>query len=60
MARLIAQLTETQIREALAASGFNTDEVEIYAEKLMSRRDQLIRDCKLEGDIPLLRLANAP
>ena len=60
MARLIAQLTETQIRESLAASGFNTDEVEIYAEKLMSRRDQLIRDCKLEGDIPLLRLANAP
>ena len=60
MARLIAQLTETQIREALAASGFDADEVDIYAEKLMSRRDRLIRDCKLEGDIRLLRLANAP
>ena len=47
MARMIAQLTETQISSALRASGFDREEVQAYTRKLMSRRDQLSRDTRL-------------
>jgi hypothetical protein len=55
MARLIAQLTEKQIVEALATSGFDSGEVRLYTEKLISRRDQMIRDLGLAREIGLLR-----
>lgn len=54
MARLIAQLSEEQITGALVASGFGSAEVRIYTEKLLARRDQLIRDVRLENEFPLL------
>ena len=55
MARLIGQLSEEQIVTGLIASGFESAEVRIYAEKLISRRDRLIRDTGLGEEIPLLR-----
>jgi len=55
MARLIGQLTEEQIVQALVASGFDSAQVKVYAEKLVSRRDQMIRDLELADEIPLLR-----
>jgi hypothetical protein len=55
MARLIGQLTERQIVEALVASGCDATEVRIYTEKLISRRDWMIRDLGLAAEIPLLR-----
>jgi hypothetical protein len=55
MARLIAQLTETQIVDALRASGFIASEVHVYTEKLMSRRDNLLRDLNLTTEFALLR-----
>jgi hypothetical protein len=55
MARLIGQLTENQIREALIASGYDNAEARLYLEKLISRRDQMIRDLGLASEIPLLR-----
>ena len=55
MARLIAQLSEEQIVSALIAAGFDSAEVRIYTEKLLARRDQLIRDVRLEAEFPLRR-----
>jgi hypothetical protein len=55
MARLIAQLTEKQIVEALIGSGYSAAEVRLYQEKLISRRDRMIVDLGLAGEIPLLR-----
>jgi hypothetical protein len=55
MGRLIAQLTESQIVEALVASGFDATEGRIYTEKLVSRRDWMVRDLGLAGEVPLLR-----
>jgi hypothetical protein len=55
MARLIGQLTENQLRAALIASGYDDAESRLYLEKLISRRDKMIRDLKLENEIPLLR-----
>jgi len=55
MARLIAQLTEDQIVQALIASGFDATEVKIYTEKLLSRRDWMLRDLGLAGEYALLR-----
>ena len=51
MARLIGQLTEAQICDALIASGFNPELVRHYTEKLISRRNQLIHDTQLDGEI---------
>ncbi len=59
MARLIGQLTEKQMRAALVASGYDAAEVKLYQEKLVSRRDQMVRDLKLADEIPLLR-TNTP
>lgn len=55
MARLIAQLTENQLVQALIATGYTSAEVRLYAEKLISRRDKMIEDLGLTGEIPLLR-----
>jgi hypothetical protein len=55
MARLIAQLTETQIQQALIAAGYTSAEVRLYTEKLVSRRDRMIRDLGLAKEISLLR-----
>ena len=55
MARLIGQLTEAQLHAALIASGYDNAEARLYLEKLISRRDRMIRDLGLENDIPLLR-----
>jgi len=55
MARMIAQLTEKQIVEALVAAGFDSARVKLYTEKLLSRRDRMIRDLGLDGEIALLR-----
>lgn len=55
MARLIGQLTEQQIIQALVASGFDSAEARLYTEKLLSRRDRMIIDLGLATEIPLLR-----
>lgn len=55
MARLIGQLTEDQLRAALIASGYDNAEARFYLEKLISRRDRMIRDLGLENEIPLFR-----
>ena len=55
MAQLIGQLTENQLRAALIASGYDNAESRLYLEKLISRRDKMIRDLQLENEIPLLR-----
>jgi hypothetical protein len=55
MARLIGQLTENQLRAALIASGYDNTESRLYLEKLISRRDKMIRDLRLENEMPLLR-----
>jgi hypothetical protein len=52
---LIGQLTENQLRAALIASGYDNAESRLYLEKLISRRDQMVRDLKLDNEIPLLR-----
>ena len=55
MARLIARLTEEQLLAALIASGYDAAEAKLYLEKLVSRRDQMVRDLKLGDEIPPLR-----
>jgi hypothetical protein len=55
MARLIGQLTENQLRAALIASGYDNAEARLYLEKLISRRDRMIIDLRLQDEIPLLR-----
>ncbi|HEY9509143.1 MAG TPA: hypothetical protein VIV82_04710, partial [Verrucomicrobiae bacterium] len=59
MARLIAQLSESQIAAALIGSGYDSAEARLYLEKLLSRRDQMLRDLGLESEIPPLRKAGA-
>src|SRR5262249_27321344 len=55
MARMIGSFTEEQIVQALVASGFNSAEVRLFTEKLISRRDRMIVDLELADEIPLLR-----
>jgi hypothetical protein len=55
MGRWIGQLSEEQIRQALAAAGFGAARVRVYTDKLISRRDQMIRDLGLVDEIGLLR-----
>jgi len=59
MARWIGRLSEEQIRAALIASGFDAAHVQIYAEKLISRRDRMIEDLELRSEFPLLRPGGA-
>jgi hypothetical protein len=53
MGRLIAQLSENQIKSALIASGFVPAEVRTYTEKLLSRRNHLIQDLQLANEMSL-------
>lgn len=55
MARKIARLAESQIVQALVASGFDSAEVKLYTEKLLSRRDRMILDLGLAPELPLMR-----
>jgi len=54
-ARLIGQLTEAQLVQALVASGYDSAEVRLYTEKLLSRRDRMVCDLGLSDEIPLCR-----
>jgi hypothetical protein len=49
MARLIAQLTEQQLTDALEASGFKPEDVALYVQKLVHRRDRMLSDLGLAG-----------
>jgi hypothetical protein len=51
MARLIGQLTERQIGDALRAAGWNRDEGLPYAQKLIQRRNRMIEDLNLQREI---------
>lgn len=53
--RQIAQLTEEQIKQALIVSGFSGAETKMFLEKLLYRRDNLIRVYNLQNEFPLLR-----
>ena len=55
MARRIAQLTETQIKSALIAAGYDAATARLLLEKLVSRRDKMIKDLGLDGEIAILR-----
>jgi hypothetical protein len=55
MARLIGKLSEAQLRAALVASGYDSAQAKLYLEKLINRRDQMVRDLGLTNEIPLLR-----
>src|SRR5688572_17038581 len=52
MARLIAQFSEEQIRAGLKASGFSPAETAIYTRKLITRRNQLLRDTRFINELP--------
>ncbi len=54
MARLIAQLTKAQLMDALTVSGYSPGETKLYLEKLLSRRDQMLRDLGLADEFPPL------
>jgi hypothetical protein len=55
MARMIAQLSEEQIKCTLIASGFDASTARLLLEKLVARRDAMVRDLGLSGEIALLR-----
>ncbi len=55
MARLIAQLSEQQIKEALIGSGYDAPRARLILEKLVYRRDRMIRDFGLSNEIKPLR-----
>jgi hypothetical protein len=50
MGRLIAQLTENQIKDALKASGYTPTEVLLYTRKLLSRRQRMLHDLGLSRE----------
>jgi hypothetical protein len=54
MGRLIGQLTEEQVLDALAASGFAEEKRHCYAGKLRQRRNTMIADLGLGGEQPPL------
>jgi hypothetical protein len=56
MARLIGQLRPGQIIRALTASGYDDATVRLYAQKLISRRNKMMADLGLSGEIPPLAL----
>lgn len=55
MARRIAQITEKQLIDALVASGFSSAETKLFLEKLINRRDKMIRDLGLKREFSYLR-----
>ncbi len=54
-ARLIARLTEEQLKQALVGAGYDAATGRLLLEKLVSRRDRMIQDFGLAGEIKLLR-----
>jgi hypothetical protein len=52
MARLLGSLTSEQIEQALIASGFDSAQVRLYLAKLLCRRDQMMVDLGLVGEMP--------
>ncbi len=57
MGRRIAQISRTQIMEALAGAGYNAADLFLYAEKLISRRNHMVKDLQLDSEfapIPFL------
>jgi hypothetical protein len=54
MARLIGQLRVEQITQALTASGYDSGEVQLYARKLVSRRNYMMSDLGLSAEFPRL------
>lgn len=55
MGRMIGQFTEEQMLHGLVASGLDSADARLYAEKLISRRDRMIQDLELESELGLLR-----
>ena len=55
MARRIAQFTEAQLKTALIAAGYDAPTARILLEKLVSRRDRMVVDFGLGGEIKPLR-----
>ncbi len=55
MCRLLSQLSERQIKEALIGSGLDSAEARLLEEKLVSRRDSMVRDLGLTSEIAMLR-----
>ncbi|MBT3981683.1 MAG: hypothetical protein HOE90_10045 [Bacteriovoracaceae bacterium] len=53
--RLIASLTEKQLHNAFSTSGLGYNGALFVSEKLIGRRDQLVKYFGLDGEIPLLR-----
>ncbi|MBK6693548.1 MAG: hypothetical protein IPG50_15275 [Myxococcales bacterium] len=51
----LASLSEEQIVASVAAGAFNDEALALYAEKLVARRDALVRMFGLEGEFALLR-----
>ncbi|HLJ54051.1 MAG TPA: hypothetical protein VKT77_03375, partial [Chthonomonadaceae bacterium] len=59
MGRMIAQLSEEQIRAALVGSGYDAATARLVLEKLVSRRDAMVRDFGLSGEFAPLRPGGA-
>jgi hypothetical protein len=55
MARHIAQLSEEQIKAALIGAGYDAVEARLLLEKMVARRDQMVKDFGLSAEIPPLR-----
>ncbi len=55
MARLIAQITEPQIKAALIGAGYEAPRARLILEKLVERRDKMIQDLGLSSEIKPLR-----
>jgi len=55
MARKIGALSEEQIKGAVIGGGLDSATAMLVTEKLVSRRDQMIRDLGLEKEVGLLR-----
>jgi hypothetical protein len=55
MARKIGALSEDQIKAAAIGGGLDSATATLLTEKLVSRRDQLMRDLGLEQEVGLLR-----
>ena len=52
MARLLAQLTEAQLTDALIVAGMDAAEVKLVLEKLLSRRQTMLKAFGLEKEFP--------
>jgi len=56
MTRLIAQLTRKQIEDAVSLGGWPGGIPQLYVEKLINRRNQLVQAFDLESEYPLMRV----